>query len=173
MSEKYILRKIPGFNHYFITINGRVFSNMKRKSDKQNSTPPLRKLSTDFSFGYRTIKLFSDGKEHKRFIHRLVLETFFGPCPKGMQCRHIDGNKLNNHYKNLKWGTCSENQLDRATHGTSNRGEQHGNCKLSVDDVVQIRIFAREFGYKKTAKMFEISPTNVGHIVRRESWAWL
>lgn len=44
-------------------------------------------------------------------VHRLILETFVGPCPPDMECRHLDGNPSNNKLENLKWGTAHENHM--------------------------------------------------------------
>jgi hypothetical protein len=52
-------------------------------------------------------------------VHRLVLEAFVGPCPEGMECRHLDGTRTNNHLSNLRWGTSSENNQDILDHGTN------------------------------------------------------
>ena len=62
-------------------------------------------------------------KRAKR-IHRLVLETFVGPCPPGKECRHLDSDRCNNRLDNLRWGTRSENAQDRLQ--TGYRGVQ---CK--------------------------------------------
>lgn len=53
-----------------------------------------------------------------RYVHRLVLEAFVGPCPKGMQCRHLNGIPTDNRLENLRWGTPSEDNYDRVRHGT-------------------------------------------------------
>lgn len=55
---------------------------------------------------------------HTRAIHRLVLETFVGPRPAGMEGCHGPAGQLDNHLTNLRWDTRSENQLDRVRHGT-------------------------------------------------------
>lgn len=52
-------------------------------------------------------------------LHRVVLEAFIGPCPDGMEALHINGNPADNRVGNLRWGTRSENQIDRVRHGTS------------------------------------------------------
>lgn len=59
------------------------------------------------------------GGDAKR-VHRLVLEAFVGPAPKGHECCHSDGNPANNHLSNLRWGSQSENTYDRVRHGTHN-----------------------------------------------------
>jgi hypothetical protein len=67
--------------------------------------------------GYRRVRL-RHGPERVRMVelHALVLEAFVGPRPAGMECRHLDGDKMNNRAKNLAWGTRSENLLDRTRH---------------------------------------------------------
>lgn len=56
---------------------------------------------------------------HKRrgWVHRLVLEAFVGPHPKGMEGCHRDGDPANNHVDNLRWDTRSKNAFDRVKHG--------------------------------------------------------
>lgn len=51
-------------------------------------------------------------------VHVIVLTAFAGPCPPGMECRHINGNASDNRPENLRWGTLSENELDKVRHGT-------------------------------------------------------
>jgi hypothetical protein len=53
-----------------------------------------------------------------RLVHLLVLETFVGPCPDGLEARHRSGDATDNRLANLVWGTHSENQLDQVRHGT-------------------------------------------------------
>lgn len=62
-----------------------------------------------------------NGKMHYKYIHALVLTAFVGPKPEGMECCHIDGNPLNNHVSNLRWGTHSDNMQDSIRHGTFKR----------------------------------------------------
>lgn len=47
-----------------------------------------------------------------QYIHRIVAESFV-PNQKNLPViDHVDGNKLNNHYKNLRWCTVSKNNLN-------------------------------------------------------------
>jgi hypothetical protein len=59
----------------------------------------------------------SSGPRRRRYTHGLVLETFVGPRPVGQECLHDDGDPLNNHLSNLRWGTHAENMADRVRHG--------------------------------------------------------
>lgn len=49
-------------------------------------------------------------------VHHIVLTTFVGPCPEGLECRHLDGVKTNCRLSNLAWGTVTENAEDRKKH---------------------------------------------------------
>lgn len=44
--------------------------------------------------------------------------------PEWMECLHIDGNFTNNHPDNVRYGTHSENMLDRVKHGNHNLHER-------------------------------------------------
>src|SRR6185312_11707944 len=71
--------------------------------------------------GYGLVILTANGNAVGRYIHRLVLEAFVGPCPPGMETRHLDGDPRNCALTNLAWGTSSENKQDQIRHGTHAR----------------------------------------------------
>lgn len=68
--------------------------------------------------GHLQVGLSKDGVRKTKYIHRAVLEAFVGPCPPGMQCRHLNGDAGDNRLENLAWGTPSEDNYDRVRHGT-------------------------------------------------------
>jgi molybdenum cofactor biosynthesis enzyme MoaA len=69
--------------------------------------------------GYRVVTFHSDSAPSvQRYVHHLVAELFIGPRPEGHQVRHFDGNSANNAATNLRYGTQSENELDKVRHGT-------------------------------------------------------
>ncbi len=118
----------------------------------------------------------ADGNGHRtnRYIHRLVLEAFRGPCPDGMECRHLDGNPQNNRLDNLRWGTRTENMADAIRHGTTNRGTRTNFAKLTDDDVIAIRELRRRGVHLKViAAQFGIRPEHVWHIAVGRSWKHL
>ena len=100
--ERELWAKVVGFPSYEISNKGRLKSTYRK----------IMKPSKDRD-GY----LHTSLKKKNVFIHRLVLEAFVSPCPKGMICRHLDGNPTNNNVSNLKWGTYKENHEDRVKHG--------------------------------------------------------
>lgn len=93
----------------------------------------------------------------KKFVlSRVVLESFVGPCPAGMECCHQDGNHHNNHLSNLRWDTKVANAMDRTMHGRTHFGEKHPNSKLSKQQAQAIAasteqsfILASRFGVSR------------------------
>ena len=109
-----MFKRIKDYPNYLIEDSGKIWSCKKeiwRKPGKQAN-------------GYLFVALYHRGKFKQYRIHRLVLETFVGPCPKGMVACHNNGNCQDNRLSNLRWDTISNNHLDKRKHGTDNRGEK-------------------------------------------------
>lgn len=102
------------------------------------SVSPARK-------NYPCVNFSRNGKHKTQKVHLLVLKAFRGPCPAGMECRHLDGNAENRALSNLEWGTPKENGEDRVRHGTSSKvgrmpiGAAHHNAKLTVAKAAAIK----------------------------------
>src|SRR5215475_3524438 len=94
------------------------------------------KTPIDLKSGYRVACLRRTSKaKHSCALHRLMLLTFVGPCPQGMEACHGDGNKLNNHLSNLRWDTHQGNMDERERQGSLPRGMRHGAAKLQDRDI--------------------------------------
>jgi hypothetical protein len=78
--------------------------------------------------GYLCVRLAKDGKPHAHRVHRLVLTAFVGPCPDGMETRHLNGDRADNRLVNLAWSTHSANMRDLRRHGTHHLGNKEA-CK--------------------------------------------
>lgn len=74
--------------------------------------------------GYRHVTLQLDGRRETRSVHRIVLEAFKGRRPVGMEACHGAGGPADNRLSNLRWGTHSENNLDRVAAGTHNHARK-------------------------------------------------
>ncbi len=70
------------------------------------------------STGYHQVGLHYGGATRTMHVHRLVMLTFAGPEPEGMEVRHLDGDRTNSRLANLAWGTHAENMQDQRAHGT-------------------------------------------------------
>jgi transcriptional regulator with XRE-family HTH domain len=126
----------------------------------------LRKLQTAAN-GYLMVGFWANRKVVFRTVHSLVVEAFIGPRPEGMEIRHLDGNRTNNHLQNLTYGTKVENAADRERHGNTRRGENNGNAVLSDTDADFIRAAYRAgMGTQyELADMFGVSQAQVNNIV--------
>jgi HNH endonuclease len=61
---------------------------------------------------YTIIRLFRDGIVTRMHKHQIIMLTFVGSPPEGLEIRHLDGNPQNDILENLKYGTHRENQTD-------------------------------------------------------------
>lgn len=119
---------------------------------------------------YPIVVLTRDGKTKKtRAIHRLVLEAFAGPCPRGMEACHNNGDREDNRLSNLRWDTRKNNHADKHRHGTISRGSQVSH--LVESEVLRIRSDPRT--YRAIADDFGIGLATVHNIKKRKSWGWL
>ena len=125
--------------------------------------------------GHKRVILRRDGYEFTRNVHRLVLEAFVGPCPAGLECCHDDDDPAKNNPENLRWDTRTSNLADRTKNGKSNRGERHGNSKLTEERVRQARFFYDRCGmsYNEIGKMYGVSGAAIRYAVKRITWFWL
>lgn len=113
---------VEGFPDYEVSDKGNVRTYKRRSASAE---VPMLMNPMDFN-GYKHVYLHEGhlrrwgqgGRGKKKRVHRLVLEAFIGLCPKGKECRHLDGNPSNNKLENLTWGTSKENASDQFRHGT-------------------------------------------------------
>ena len=170
-----VWKDIPGFEgRYAVSTMGRVKSlpryvNCRWDNDKYVPEKILRATPKSNNSPYLTVPL---GLGKNRNVHILVLETFIGSRPDGMETRHLNGNRNDNRLENLAWGTRQENIADRGTHGNNLPGERNPNSKLTESDVLKIRkLHTNGYSYSEIGKQFNITKTNVYYIVKRKSWA--
>lgn len=162
---------VDNFPRYMVGDCGTVLSKRNRTSKIDVWKPLVPKVT---KFGRLEVQLFNDSGRKMKLVHRLVLETFVGPCPPGMQCCHNDGDKLNNKVDNLRWDTHQANQDDKIKHGTKLFGETIGVAKLNREQVVEIDNRLK-LGQKALfiAQELGINKSSVIHVRSGETWSWL
>jgi hypothetical protein len=120
-----MMRVIELVDHPGYRINelGVIESDVIPGSKKRRRSGIWREIKPTINkrWGYAYVDLRSGVRRNAR-VNVLMLETFIGPAPPGMECRHKDGNRLNNRLDNLCYGTRSDNMMDASRHGTIYRG---------------------------------------------------
>lgn len=163
---------VPEFPNYRVGNDGsvwRYWPGGERKPPRWKIMRPKVCKKT----GYHQVTLCKGNVKHSRRVHGLVLESFVGPRPTGMMCRHFpDGNRTNNRLSNLQWGTYVENQADRVSHGTDSRGVKHPSVKLTEQQVIEIRqsFMPRVITYGVLAKRYGVTKWHIADILLRKCW---
>ena len=124
-------------------------------------------------WGYFFYSLWKNNKEKNVHAHRLVAFAFLGPQPteKHTDVAHKDGDKINNKKENLYWATRSQNEFDKAKHGTDCRGEKHYGAKLKELQVIRIRAGGKTLVERRIlASEFGVSLTTISDVQTHKSW---
>lgn len=168
-----MIKPIPNYPGYFADTKGNIWSARTRgPGNKNRMSSELKKLkpSRD-SYDYFVVTLYGD-KKHVRNIHQLILETFVGPRPEGLETCHNDGNPLNNKLDNLRWDTRLSNRKDMIKHGGSTRGERHPNVKLTELEVMEIKklLEKEQMTHNQIGKMFGVHRNTITTINTGKRW---
>lgn len=120
--------------------------------------------------GYLHVRLCAD-RHYWRAVHRLVLESFVGPCPALMEACHNNGVPDDNRLENLRWDTRKNNHRDKHIHGTALIGERNPLAKLTTHRVREIRaLSARGVPGVVIADLYDVTPANISCITRGYTW---
>jgi len=129
----------------------------------------LNKLGSELKGGFDTSGYRIFGVRHIRSratsnvrVHRLRAYQTFGDeiFKDGIECRHLDGNKLNNSKSNIAIGTHSENMMDKTPTERSKHAAMasSSNRALSDEKLAELKEYhAIHRSYKKTMEKFGIS----------------
>ena len=161
-------RLIPGWPDYEVSDQGRIRS---WKVSPPHGDPPRILKQMIGPYGYRYIFLYRAGKMKQKRVHRAVLEAFVGPCPEGLETRHLDGDRKNNHRRNLAWGDRYAQIADRRRHNTLLCGEASPTHKLKVADVRQIRRLLPGTTCRKLAARYGVSHTTILAAANGHHWS--
>ena len=102
-------KKINGFDNYYITEFGEVYSTRLRGNEKEPHLHILKPKNPGNDSKYLNIILCTDDGQYTKSIHRLVAEHFVDGYFDGAVVNHIDGNNRNNTAANLEWTTIQDN----------------------------------------------------------------
>ena len=113
------------------------------------------------------------GKTYR--AHRYICTKVHGARDQKIEAAHECGNRLCVNPKHLAWKTRHQNQMDRVTHGTSNRGCRQWMNRLTEIDVRAIRVeVSKKLDSQRTiAQKFGVGVKTINDIARRKTWDWL
>lgn len=171
--EKEIWKPIKGYEEYYEVSNlGRVKSLAKTWSVGRKGITIL-KLGHR-SGGYDFVVLCVDKVKKYASVHRLVALHFCSNTNNLNVVNHIDCDIYNNKATNLEWTTSSGNTIHSYKMGrrASTKGENHPLCKLSENDILNIRLNCRNgVNQRYIAKEYGIAQGQVSKINTKERWS--
>ena len=99
-------KDIPGFEGlYQVDPKGNVRSHNRTIVDKYGKHRRLIgaiKRPYDNNRGYLQVDLYKDGEVYKRYIHKIVYQTFVGIIGDGLEVNHKNSNRRDNTPRNLE-----------------------------------------------------------------------
>ena len=126
--------------------------------------------------GYLCVVLNKEGAPKGFKVHRVVAAAFIGPCPKGLEVNHKDGDKLNNVPENLEYVSHRENMHHAIGAGlfdpyeVVSKGELHWNSKLTPMAVRVIRRLRGRIKQKEIAALFGVCSATVMRAQLNQCW---
>jgi hypothetical protein len=151
------------YPQYLIEASGRVMSLVRRPRI-------LKPIKCGEYVGFDLVS--REGKSERVYLHRLIAQVGYGPCPSGMEACHGDGDRTNNDLSNLRWDTHFANEQDKRAHGGTPAGERNGMARLTRARVEEMRRVRTETGapYHRIADQFGVSTMTAFRAVTGQSW---
>jgi hypothetical protein len=170
-----------GYEGYRVGTDGSVWTSWRKKTGPVKNKEGIRTVigdswrqmrQTKNTHGYPCVCLYKNKKGKLHPVHRIVMLSFCGPKPEGMEVAHGNGKRDDNRLSNLSWKTHKDNISDRKKHGTEARGSRNGFAKLTEEKVYSMKrdIESGETNKTKLGIKYGISRHTVGLIVSGKRW---
>jgi hypothetical protein len=169
-----IYRPVTGHPGYLVGSEGSAWSTRQRGASK-----PWKRLQPNphyFGYWFYSLQNATPGPRGTIYTaHELVLNTFIGPRPKGLDACHGDGQPWNNDVRNLRWDTRSGNCLDAQRHGTATTGSRNGNARLNENIIEEMILLSRKPSserpsFAEIARTHGLTPEDFRRIRKGEYW---
>ena len=162
-----VWKDVKGFEGLYQVSN---IGNVKRLISERVFAERLIGRTID-KYGYVKRVLSKNGKNNHFTEHRLVAIAFIDNPNNKPAVNHINGIKIDNRVENLEWCTNKENKEHAVITGITNqKGIKHHKCKLTEEQVLEIR----KIGFSQTrmslSKKYGVSRTNILGIIRGQFW---
>jgi hypothetical protein len=170
--------QFPGSKHlrnkYALSSRGRI------ASYKEKILEDGKLLKGSITTGYKTLNLHRPGNNGTLYIHREVARLFLKkPGAKQQYVIHINHNKTDNSYKNLRWATL-ENMIDHQQKSPAKiaykkvQANRTEGLKLTATQVKAIKQTLmdpkRKITIKKLAEKYKVSEMTMYRIKSGENW---
>ena len=113
--------------------------------------------------GYLVVYLRGPERNRLARVHHLVLETFVGPRPPGLEGVHWDDDKAHNNIINLYWGTKLENAADmrrNGLHPESRKTHCPQRHEYTPDNIYWVRVNGRMHRKCRTCILASVAERN-------------
>lgn len=172
-------KDIPNAENYEVNKDGRIrmkATNVFNRGRLYFRKPKMLKQYEDKD-GYKFVVLFpsmkrnKEGKREKvkKYVHRVVMEAFVGPCPDEQTVDHINRKRNDNRLVNLRYADIQTQANNRDLSRIS--GENSKFAKLNLEQVRKIRSLREEgYTYVEISRKFRVSSTTVARICKNQSW---
>lgn len=163
LKEKFVkVRSFP----YLVSESGKVYSINTNRFLK----PAKNKK------GYLMVTLYQVFPiKYGKLVSRLVAKAFVANPRKLPEVHHIDYNKLNNHWSNLKWSTTRDNIQD--SYDTKNRTHEcqnHPSTVFNNHKVLNMRkLFENGMSVKQIAQKYDVHYDTAYRVIKKINYATL
>lgn len=163
-------RPVVGFPQYEVSNLGRIRRVGPSRSGTTFDGKVLKPINK--GNGYQVVSPVRDGKNHARYVHRLVAEAFLGPVPPDCEVNHKDCDKANNRRENLEYVTRGENMSHSHSSGRVPKGSGKSQAKLTEAIVAGIRRErpSSQADFDRLAKLHSVSPSTVRDAAAGRRW---
>ncbi|EKN4766024.1 HNH endonuclease [Yersinia enterocolitica] len=174
-----MIKECPSYPGYSATDDCRVISHRLRGKGKQRGSVSIIDMSFSYELkqfctpkGYFTVSIsFESGKARPVGVHQLVADAYHGPCPEGMQVRHLNDIPDDNRPENLAYGTIADNAADRFKNGNYAAGGKHFKSKLTDFQASEIRELRKQgLKVKQLAEKYMVSLSTIESIIYLKSY---
>jgi len=167
--EKEVWKIIPYTDHKYEVSN---FGRVKSYCQDQEKGKILKPSKIG---GFYVVSLKVKGKSRHFLVHKLVAEAFVSKENDSDEVViHLDWDKTNNYYKNLKWvskNECYQRMHKKLQEDRKKKGKVVTYSKLKAEEVALIKsMLARGVKQKLIAKMFCVSEMQITRIKKGENW---
>jgi DNA-binding transcriptional regulator YiaG len=142
---------------------------VNQDGDVISFTGQIRKPRLD-SRGYLTFNINFNKCSWPISVHRLVAYQLYGDkiFKSGIQVRHLNGNKIDNSFKNIAIGTQSDNMMDKKPEDRHNHSKHAASYlrKFTNDQIAEIRRLKKKgLSHNKLAAIYKCTKSTISGII--------